>query len=636
MRITGLSMLLLLGCAPSYANAQKPQIPICAPSEAAPVDAGNDLGGDADFRSVASHAFATDTRTARSAIEAFLAHHPNHHERPAAIALLARELLALGDTAAAKALLDRDGSRPATQDQAFLAGLCESRLGNHARAVELLRGFAITGPPTIGGQADPDANFFLRTALAESLATSGDPAGAIDQFDVYQQQPGIRDYERFFAGRRSEDIASQMTEPAALQALSVHRGALTRALLGAKAVAALRARGDELNAAKLEQDTVTVRRQLGLETVLPWAGPGDPLRFGLVVPLSGPQTRLGEVVLRGAMLAITAATHSTEPLPYHLFLRDSAAPPDRSAHGGGPSAGVFSLAREESAIGAVSSPDAHGVEIAARDGLPLLILDEHAPGIRTTAFQLVHSAEARAIALARKALELGARRFAILGPDSASGKRLAAAFKNAVERGGGDLAGYITYPSAATSFTSEVAGLRKLAFDALFIPDEANRLELVAPALVAANIWPHSPRTIIASTHEAASSGSGLRETLLLSTALSLSPKLLHNAERYVQGALLCPGFYPADDNRSGSFVSRFRESYGTSPSAADAYGYDGISLLRGAVERGAKTRADVLRILAREAFEGITGDIRFGADHGRIDPPLVYVVDGDNIRTLK
>ncbi len=636
MRTTGLCMLLLLGCAPSYANAQKQQSPIPPPSEGASVDAGDDLGGDADFRQAASHAFAADTRTARSAIESFLAHHPNHHERPAAIALLARELLALGDAASAKALLDRDASRPATPDQVFLAGLCDSRLGNHGRAIEFLRGFALAGPPMIGGQPDPEANFYLRGALAESLAATGDPAGAIDQFDVYRQQPAIGDHERIFAGRRSEDFAGQMTEPAALQALSVHRSSLTRALLGAKAVALLRARGDEVGAAKLEQDTLAVRRQLGLETILPWAGPGDPFRFGLVVPLSGPQTRLGEVVLRGAMLAITADTHTTERAPYQLVLRDSAATADRSAHGGGPSAGVLSLIREESAIGAVSSPDARSVDLATRDGIGLLVLDERAPGPGTTAFQLIHSAEARAVALARKALTLGARRFAILGPDTSSGKRLAAAFKNAVESGGGTVTGQITYAAAATSFSANVANLRKLAFEALFVPDEANRLELLAPALATVNIWPHSPRTNIAPAHEAASSGTGRRETLLLSTALSLSPKLLHNAERYVQGALLCPGFYPADDDRSGSFVARFRETYGTSPSAADAYGYDGIFLLRGAVERGARTRADVLRVLASETFEGITGDIRFGPDHGRIDPPLVYVVDGDTIRSLK
>jgi ABC-type branched-subunit amino acid transport system substrate-binding protein len=117
---------------------------------------------------------------------------------------------------------------------------------------------------------------------------------------------------------------------------------------------------------------------------------------------------------------------------------------------------------------------------------------------------------------------------------------------------------------------------------------------------------------------------------------LSLSPKLLRNAERYVQGAMLCPGYYPAEDARSGNFVTRFREAYGTNPTAADAYGYDGLSILRGAVDRGARTRADVLRLVGSGRFEGMTGDIRFGPDHGRIDPPLIYFVDGDSIRVLK
>jgi ABC-type branched-subunit amino acid transport system substrate-binding protein len=160
-------------------------------------------------------------------------------------------------------------------------------------------------------------------------------------------------------------------------------------------------------------------------------------------------------------------------------------------------------------------------------------------------------------------------------------------------------------------------------------------LELIAPALAVADIWPRRPSLLVAPPSATAATARR-REVLLLSTALSLSERLLRNAERYVQGAMLCPGYYPAEDERSGSFVTRFREIYGTAPTAAGAYGYDGVSILRGAVERGARTRADVLRLVANERFEGLTGDIRFGPDHVRVDPPLIYVVDGDRIRLLK
>jgi ABC-type branched-subunit amino acid transport system substrate-binding protein len=641
MRFSAWCMVFLSGCASAHANSESQtpapaSTPTSAPASEPAIDAGDDPGGDADFRAVAARAMTADAPAARAALEGFLFHHPHHHQRPAAVTMLAGVLLGLGDATAAKALLDEDATLLNAQERDFLTGLCQGRLGNQATALGLLKPYLNADPPRLPGIPDALARSLLRTTLSDALAESGDPAGAMDQLELYLHIDGSRDAERSYALARSAEIASKVADATALGALSVRHGELARASLGTKAVAALRARSDEPNAFKLEQETLAVRRQLGLEPAPPSAAPADPMRLGLVVPFSGAQGRLGEVVLRGAMLVVTAASHGSETVAFHLQLRDAAAPPERSATGGGPMAGILSLGREEKVIGVVSTPDARGIDMATREGIPLLLLDERSPGAQTTAFPLLHSAEARAVALARKALALGARRFAILGPDSASGKRLAAAYKKAVEDGGGAVTGHITYAPNATSFSAEVTSLRKLAFEALFIPDDANRLELVAPALAVADIWPRSPRTIFTAAHSSASSGSGHREALLLSTALSVSPKFLRNTERYVQGALLCPGFYPTDDARSGSFVARFREVYGTSPSATDAYGYDAVFVLRGAVERGARSRADVLRMLSTQTFEGLTGDIHFGPDHSRIDPPLVYVVDGDSIRVLK
>jgi len=641
MRSSVWCVVLLSGCASAHANSET-QTPTSEPAaapvlDAAPaVDADSDPGGDADFRAVASRAMTADAKTARIALEAFLVHHPHHHQRPAAIAMLAGVLLGMGDTTAAKALLDENASLLATQERDFFTGLCQGRLGNHANALGLLKPYLNADPPSFSGIPDALARSLIRTTLSDALAASGDPAGAMDQLELYMQIEGNRDAERSYAPARSAEIANKVADATALSALTTKHGNLARASLGTKAVAALRARGDEANAFKLEQETLAVRRQLGLEPVPPSAAPADPRQLGLVVPLSGTQGRLGEVVLRGAMLVVSAANHGSEPVAFRLQVRDAASTAERSSMGGGPMAGILSLAREEKVVGVVSTPDARGIDVAARDGIPLLLLDERSPGAQTTAFPLLHSAEARAAALARKALALGARRFAIFGPDSPAGKRLAAAYKKAVEDGGGAITGHITYAPGATSFAAEVGNLRKLAFEALFIPDDANRLELVAPALAVADIWPRSPRTSFTSAHATGNSGPGRREALMLSTALSVSPKFLRNTERYVQGALLCPGFYPADDARSGSFVTRFREVYGTSPSATDAYGYDAVFILRGAVERGARSRADVLRMLTTQTFEGLTGDIHFGPDHSRIDPPLVYVVDGDTIRVLK
>ena len=636
MRAWVLAALLLAGCASGQVQARQEGPFSTSPEAGAPEHGARheDRGGDADFRAAASKAFASDPATARSALEAFLASHPDHRQRPAALALLARVQIVSGDTAGAKTTLEKADAGGRTPDFDFLLGIAASRLGNAVLAVALLRPFLASGPPLVGGLTDVDAPLLLCAAAAEALVETGDPVAAIEQWDRYRSIDGTREHERAYARRRAEEVAEKIPGETALSALRSPRAPFVRALLGAHAVAVLRARGDEAGAVRLEQDIGLVRRNLGFDPGLHGTTTGDPLRLGLAVPQSGAQARLGEVVLRGAMLVMAEPTPSGDSSSYQLMVRDAAAPAERAGTAG-VGAAAWSLAREDSVIGLVGSPDPRSIELATRDGVPFLLLDEHAPGARTTAFQLIHAPESRAMALAQQALAMGARRFVVLGPDSASGKRLAGAFKNALTAGGGALVAHITYVAGATSFSAQVNELRRLAFDALFVPDEAARLELVAPALAAAGIWPRRPRLPVTPSSPTAPIARR-REALLLSTALSLSERLLRNAERYVQGAMLCPGYYPAEDARSGNFVARFREIYGTSPTAADAYGYDGLSILRGAVERGARTRADILRLMSGGRFEGTTGDIRFGPDHGRVDLPLIYVVDGDSIRLLK
>ena len=163
--------------------------------------------------------------------------------------------------------------------------------------------------------------------------------------------------------------------------------------------------------------------------------------------------------------------------------------------------------------------------------------------------------------------------------------------------------------------------------------DGADKLELVAPALAFADLWPApwgAPRPAAEPGKQRA------RNVLLLSTANDLSPRLLQSAGRYVQGALLAPGFYAdPSDAPSRAFVDAYRAAYGQEPHATEAYAYDGVNALRAATAGGARTRADVLRALASGTFEGLTGSLRFGPEHGRVDPPRIYVVDGEQIKLL-
>jgi ABC-type branched-subunit amino acid transport system substrate-binding protein len=534
--------------------------------------------------------------------------------------------LASGQASAARKLVQHHAGAndPAAS---FVLGVCESRLGNGPRALTLLQPFAVSGPPPVPGASGEDAEMLLRAALGEARAITGDIPGAVSEWDRYYHLSGVRDPEKAFARSRAEALAGRLAPEAALEAFRATESPLARAAFGPKAATALRTQGDLDGARRVDDEAGTLRKTLGFEGAPPWLGPGDPSRLGLAVPLSGRLHILGEVALRGAMLAIGEPTASGEAAPFQILVRDTAAGGDRS------DLRTAELVREEAVIGIVGVGDRRAVEQTARDGVPFLVLEEQTPGRQTTAFQLIHGPEARAAELARRALAAGARTFAILGPSTTAGQRLGEAFKRSVTAGGGRVVAQSWYPAGSSSFSSTLAPLKSTSFDAIFVPDDAERLELLAPALAVIDVWSRAPG---APRSKPAPGAAPRREVLLLSTAVGLSKRLVRNAARYVQGALLAPGFCAAsDDPRSVKFISRFQQLYGQDPSATDAYGFDGMRLLRIAVERGAHTRADVLKVLASQTLDGVTGTVKFGPEHLRIDPPPVYTVQGDEIRAV-
>ena len=98
------------------------------------------------------------------------------------------------------------------------------------------------------------------------------------------------------------------------------------------------------------------------------------------------------------------------------------------------------------------------------------------------------------------------------------------------------------------------------------MPDIASHLQLVAPALAAANL-------VAAPVGAKVKNG---RPVLLLSTAEAVTDGYLRSAGRYSHGAVLAPGFYPdATDDRTADFMARYREQFGRMPTPYDAYAYD-------------------------------------------------------------
>ena len=117
---------------------------------------------------------------------------------------------------------------------------------------------------------------------------------------------------------------------------------------------------------------------------------------------------------------------------------------------------------------------------------------------------------------------------------------------------------------------------------------------------------------------------------LLLSTAEGLSAQYVANAGRYSEGAMLAPGYYPdQQDARSKAFVDGYAGANGGhSPGAVEAYAYDAAMLAAAAAQGG---RVAAATTLSGAQIEGVTGTIKFDADHLRADPGILYTVVDDN-----
>ena len=231
-------------------------------------------------------------------------------------------------------------------------------------------------------------------------------------------------------------------------------------------------------------------------------------------------------------------------------------------------------------------------------------------------FHIRHSAEARARVLAQRAIAKGITKFAVFAPDNGYGKAVTAAFVEAVEKGGGTIVKKVTYPKDTKSFASKVKELGD-GWQGIFVPDNAENLALAAPAIAAGGNIPKPlpfPKKVL-----------GGRPVLLLSTAEDLSNDFLNSAGHNAEGALLAPGFYADDaDPASKPFIDRFVMAYGHTPGAGEAYAYDAAQLVASA---GATGRNGLATALAQSQLLGVTGDIKFDADHHRSDPGVIYTV---------
>jgi len=472
-------------------------------------------------------------------------------------------------------------------------------------------------------------------AVAYALAAGEQPLSALPYFD--QLWPRSTPTERgVMIGRIAQIV--QTAAPDALanayNALPDRRGP-SIAIAGGRLALIFEATGDAAGAAKRRADIAPARQAAGLTATITETtvgalkgapGAGDPGLLGAVVPLgSKRENRVAEAAVAGLGLAAGA----TDGKGVAAIETRAATDKDAAASAVDQLAGQNVIA----IVGPIEgvAVDAAGAR-AESSGVPLISLAT-APEQRAAGhfvFHIRHSAESRARTLAKLAVAKGVTRFAVFAPDSGYGKAVTTAFADAVQKAGGSIVKRVTYPKDAKSFAKPAKELGD-GWQAVFVPDSADTLALAAPAIAAAGNVPKPmpfPKKVL-----------GGRPILLLSTAEDLTADFLTAAGHDAAGALLAPGFYPDDaDPAIKPFLDRFVVAYGHAPGAGEAYAYDAAELVASA--RGGSRNA-LAAALASSTLAGVTGTIKFDADHRRADPGVVYTVVEETggtwaIRTLK
>lgn len=502
----------------------------------------------------------------------------------------------------------------AVRAELFL-GIVLSYQGQHAAALAHLA----TGKPAIAD--DAERGEFV-AAVAYSTAAGPHPLEALAAFD--QLWPTATPVERAAIRARVARIVAG-AEPEALRrafdGLADRKG-VAIALVASRLALLADAAGRGGEAEKLRELAGPARVAVGLPRAIAPdedagaasegpSGPGDRGLIGAVVPLGGKQARLGE----DAVAALGLAGGVADGKALAAVEVRGAADPEAAA-------GALDELVRANAIAVIGPIDGPSVDAAAARAdaaqLPMLSLatrpEERAKG--PYVFHLRHSAEARARALADRAAAKGVKQFAVLAPESGYGKAVGAAFEGELAKQGGTVVVHVTYPADTKSFATVAKKLAEARWDGVFVPEQADKLGLITPALAAAGKIPKPVGT---------KKVKGGQPVLLVSTAEGLSATYLTDAGRHSEGALLAPGFYPDDqDPATKPFVERYVATYGHAPGATEAYAFDGAQLATGA---GAGGRAALAGQLAKGEWIGVTGTIKFDADHRRADPGVVYTV---------
>lgn len=371
-------------------------------------------------------------------------------------------------------------------------------------------------------------------------------------------------------------------------------------------------------------------------------------RIGCLLPLSGPYSIYGQEVLNGIQLGAAPWLDNVRGPEVELIIRDTRGEVEETLKG------LEELVRDGqvmAVVGPLSSKTAKAAAARAQEmGVPIIAMAQadDLPLMGDMVFRNFLTPSMEVDAVVDEAVHgMGFRHFGILYPDNPYGRYFMNLFWDRLEELGCEVRAVESYAPDKTDFSREVekmvglhysrpesvtrlleemkarqggAGEEKdseedepepfVDFDAVFIPDNSERVALIAPQFPFHKVL----------------------GVPLLGTSLWQTENLIKQAGDYIQDAVVPSGFFEdADSEAVRAFAALYRENFENSPGLLSATGYDTILLLKTILgDSSILTRNDLQRaLLDFEGLEGVTGRLSFDASGEIQKAPLILKVKG-------
>ncbi|BCA78304.1 penicillin-binding protein activator [Desulfuromonas sp. AOP6] len=574
---------------------------------------------------------------ALAALRAFLQNYPASPYTPQAHLLLARIFQVRGETDLVFLHLDRVPETVKGIEGRLLEGAALVSAGHSERGLALLTGIQTSTLPV-------ELELMRLNAMSEAYARQN---RSLEALVIVHR---IVEVEAKGFGRAQRLMREELTDDELNEAAFMFEGGPLG--LEADYVLAVRAYegGDRQGArflleriAQAKKDFPSRAEALNLLdsiTGSPWL----ERAIGAVLPLSGKFAPFGELVRKGMELAVQIEGIDSSEMD--LVFRDGGGEAVTTAHA------VRTLAREDrvmAVVGPLSGVASEAAAVAAQtEKLPLMTLSQRdgLASMGSYVFRNSLTSRLQVEALAHYAVvEKGLLGFAVLYPENRLGQEMAELFTAAVESRGGVVVKTQSFPTEGTDFRrsiklllnqdpdapeeevpvdkeelaeeglaeEETPACEGLEFEALFIPDYADRIGLLVPQLAYYEV----------------------ENVQLLGINGWNSPELIRVAGAYVEKAVFVDGFYPYSPYPFvRDFVARYFEVYGEEPSILEAQGYDAAMLMLSILSRPEiRTREDFRQALLQVVnYPGVTGATSFDVDGEAEKVLFILQVQNGNI----